>query len=111
MVENGQVVAESLAAGCRGDDGHMLAAQRSRNRFGLMYVECGHAPGGQRVDQAGVKFGGKWRVARGPGGHDLPPGDVTHEARFEAQRLQGSLDGHSGIISADVPAAELRRDG
>ncbi len=98
-IEDGQVVAEGLAAGRRGDHGYVLAAQGGRNRFGLVRVECGHAPGGQRVDQAGMKFGRKWRVLCGLGGHDLPPGYVAHEARFEAQRLQGSFDRHGDIIA------------
>ena len=33
---------------------------------------------------AGIQFGREGRTARRPGGHDLPPGDVAHEARFEA---------------------------
>ena len=98
-IQDGQVVAQSLAAGCRRDDGHMLAAQRERDRIGLMRVECGHTARGQRGNQAGIKLGRKWRIARGLGGRDLPPGDVVHESRFEAQRLQGSLDRHAAIIA------------
>ena len=84
----------------------MFAAERGRDRVGLMRVERGHAARGQCIDQARIKIGREGRVLCGPGGHDFPPGDVAHEARFEAQRLQGSLDGHAAIILDDVELCE-----
>ena len=67
-VEDRQVVAERLAAGRGGYDGHVLAAQRGRDGLGLVGVQRDDPACGLRGDQAFIQLGREGRARAGRAG-------------------------------------------
>ena len=97
-VEDRQVVAERLAAGRRGDDRDMLAAQARGDRLGLMRIELADASRRHRLDEPGIEARRKRRIAHAARRHMRPAGHVAHELRLEPERLKCAFDGHEKII-------------
>ena len=97
-VEDRQVVAERLAAGRRGDDRDMLAAQARGDRLGLMRIELADASRRHRLDEPGIEARRERRIARAARRHMRPAGHVAHELRLEPERLKRAFDGHEEII-------------
>ena len=93
-MEDGQCVAEGLAAGRGGDDGDILPGQGASHGFLLVAVEVGDAPPGQCVDQRRIQVIGDGRGLGGPGWQGLPGGHIRHKAGVPAQVSEKRGEGH-----------------
>ena len=99
IVDDGQVVAERLAAGGWGDHDDVFATACGMPAGGLVAVERIDATRAQRSRKRGIEFSGQ-RVESGRlGWQNLPGGYVAHEHRVEPQVADQRFDRHEGIIS------------
>ena len=87
--------------------GDMFAAPRCRKGFCLVGVQGCQAALIQRGDQLRVDLRWERRVPCRLSRYDLPPDNVAHKSRLQAQCLQCSFDGHGGIIPAVGRDGEL----
>ncbi len=93
-VEDGQVVAEGLAAGRRCDNGHVVAVQRMADCPGLVGVGLLDAAPGQGLAQRRMKRCRQGRKARVLRMQRAPRHDIRHKAVIAAQVAQKFVDGH-----------------
>ena len=99
VVDDGQVVAEGLAAGGWGDYYDVLAAAGGLPAGGLMAVERIDAARAQRSHKRRVKLGGQRKEASRLRWQNFPSGHVAHKRRVETQVADQCFDRHEGIIS------------
>ena len=99
VVDDGQVVAEGLAAGGWGDNDNVFAPACGMPAGGLMAVERIDAARAQRSCKRGVKLVGQRKQAGRLSGQNFPSGHVAHKRRVETQVSDQRFDRHEGIIS------------
>ena len=83
IVDDGQVVAEGLAAGGWGDYDDVFATACGVPADGLVAVERIDAARAQRSRKPGVELGGQREEAGWLGWQNFPGGHVAHERRVE----------------------------
>jgi hypothetical protein len=93
-VQHRQVVAHRLAAGSRGDNDHVLAAQRSLHREGLVGVQAFDPPLAQSLLEAGIEPGRVPSVASWFDRQVPPVGDPPCQLRVALDLIEYLLQTH-----------------
>ena len=101
-MQDGQGVAEGLAAGRRGDDGDVLPGQDAGDSFVLVAVEVRDATPGQSVYQRRVQIVGNGCGLGLPRWQSLPGSHIRHKAGVPAQVREERSERHRKVLGISL---------